>query len=575
MKEILEKLSSPDLPSRRLVLGSLASCAGVALLGRQADAEQKSSGPSQVSSFIEIIRAPDYVGVLPEDLNQVNLIRSGITWKSNDIALRCEVRLDELNLLVTAISPLSRIHLRWKAVLPSNLRVLGDAWERSYGDLGWHELIPERAMPWYFLTYDGKSTHGYGVKTGANALAFWQCDREGISLWLDVRNGGNGVLLSGRTLQAATIVTRKGNAAEDPFASARAFCRIMSPRPRMQSYPVYGSNDWYYAYGESSATQILRDAALMAEVAPSTGNRPFTVIDGGWEDNPQFPDMARLASDIQHHGVRPGIWIRPMAAAQKTDDKLLLPDKRFGLRLERPSQNRAYDPTIPEAREKALAKVRQAVGWQYDLIKHDFSTFDLLGQWGFEMGPSPTIPNWNFYDRSKTNAEIIREFYDDIRKTAGEKTLLIGCNVIGHLSAGIFDLQRTGDDVSGKVWERTRRMGVNTLAFRLPQHNTLFAMDADCIPITNKISWSLTKNWLYAVANTGTTLLVSPAPEVTGPEQKNALREAFGLVSASTSVPEDWLESHTPSIWRVNHSSKSTDTRYEWLGSGGALPFEI
>jgi len=571
------------VPGRRSVLEGLAACAGAVVLSQRMRAETATPKPAkshpvsgQGSSFANILRLPDHVGILSEEMKQVDLIRSGASWKSDDIVLQCEEKTGELPLSITAsTSPLSRVHLRWKVALPSSLRVLGDAWERSYGDLGWREIISERAMPWYFLTFDGTSTHGYGLKTGANALAFWQCDPEGISLWLDVRNGGNGVLLAGRTLQMATIVTRKGHAGEDAFTSARAFCRAMSTRPLLQSPPVYGSNDWYYAYGKSSAVQILRDAALMAELAPSTTVRPFTVIDGGWENNPEFPDMAELAKNIHRQGVRPGIWVRPTAAAQGEDEKLLLPPERFGLIAGRSSENRAYDPTIPEARRKALAKVRQAVDWKYDLIKHDFSTFDLLGQWGFEMKASPTLQGWNFHDRSRTNAEIIREFYNDIRETAGEKTVLIGCNVIGHLSAGIFDLQRTGDDVSGKLWERTRRMGVNTLAFRLPQHQVFFSMDADCIPITKAIPWSLTKDWLNAVASTGSTLLVSPAPDAIGADQKEALRKAFSLVLNATATPEDWLESPTPSIWKSNQKSHSMDAHYQWLNSEGAFPFEV
>ena len=48
-------------------------------------------------------------------------------------------------------------------------------------------------------------------------------------------------------------------------------------------------------------------------------------------------------------------------------------------------------------------------------------------------------------------------------------------------------LNRTGDDTSGRIWERTRRMGVNTLAFRLPQHNTFYHIDADCVGIFGMI----------------------------------------------------------------------------------------
>ena len=51
---------------------------------------------------------------------------------------------------------------------------------------------------------------------------------------------------------------------------------------------------------------------------------------------------------------------------------------------------------------------------------------------------------------------------------------------------------RTGDDVSGRLWERTRRMGVNTLAFRLAQNRSFFIVDADCVPLTKAIEWKKT-----------------------------------------------------------------------------------
>ena len=141
-----------------------------------------------------------------------------------------------------------------------------------------------------------------------------------------------------------------------------------------------------------------------------------------------------------------------------------MPEARFGKRTER-AKELAYDPTVPEALDAVRAQLRELATWGYELVKHDFSTYDMLGQWGFEMGAQPTVPGWSFHDRSKTNAEIILDLYQAIRTAAGEEMLILSCNVVGHLGAGIFDIQRTGDDTSGKVWERTRRMGVNTLAF--------------------------------------------------------------------------------------------------------------
>ena len=96
--------------------------------------------------------------------------------------------------------------------------------------------------------------------------------------------------------------------------------------------------------------------------------------------------MGKLAEQIKQRTARPGIWIRPLEAPQDAARGLLLPGSRFGEKKER-AREFAYDPTVPEAQEKIRAKMREATGWGYEMVKHDFSTYDLLGQWGFEMGP--------------------------------------------------------------------------------------------------------------------------------------------------------------------------------------------
>ncbi len=155
--------------------------------------------------------------------------------------------------------------------------MLGDAWERSYGDLGWRNVVPERVLPWYCAIHRDATTHCYGVMTGATSLAMWQMDTAGITLWLDVRNGGSGVVLGQRQLKAAVLVGRRGVRGEAVQAVLTSFCKTMCPRPRLPKTVVYGSNDWYYAYGKNTAEGILRDAELVAAVAPI--ERAETVCD--------------------------------------------------------------------------------------------------------------------------------------------------------------------------------------------------------------------------------------------------------------------------------------------------------
>ncbi|HYE06189.1 MAG TPA: hypothetical protein VEL07_11810 [Planctomycetota bacterium] len=468
--------------------------------------------------------------------------------------------------------PLS-VRLRWHLRVPEGIRCLGDAWERGYGDLEWRGLVPERAMPWYMLIHDGAALHGVGVATAANAFAFWQIDEAGITLVLDVRNGGMGVRLGARRLEAATVVVREGAPGEDEFAAARAFCRALCAAPRLPDHPVYGANDWYYAYGDNSDAGTRRDARVLAELTAGLTNRPYAVIDGGWygatccaggpwRGNAKFPDMPALASDLTAMGVRPGLWVRPLLHQAGLPDAWTIQAPR-----EKQKDEIVLDPSLPEVLAQTERMLRAVTGWGYRLIKHDFTTYDLVGQWGFAMRHRPTLDGWRPHDDARTTAEIVLDLYRAIRRGAGD-ALIIGCNTIGHLSAGLFELSRTGNDTSGLAWEATRRNGVNTLAMRMPQHGALHAVDADCVGLTSRVDWRLTRQWLDVLSRSGTPLFVSADPAALGDEQRSALTRAYAIASVARPVsrPLDWRNTSQPRRWR--HADG--DTTYDWQADGGA-----
>ncbi|MEI9863759.1 MAG: hypothetical protein WDN00_04220 [Limisphaerales bacterium] len=218
-------------------------------------------------------------------------------------------------------------------------------------------------------------------------------------------------------------------------------------------------------------------------------------------------------------GVRPGIWMRPTALMKADDAKRL----RAGPAN---AEEKPLDLTLPENLELIREDVARVRSWGYDLIKHDFSTYDVFGKWGFQMGAELTDGRWNFHDSKLTNAEIILRLYRTLRAGAGDAVLL-GCNTIGHLGAGLFEVQRTGDDTSGRDWERTRRMGVNTLAYRMPQNGTFFACDADCAAHTEFTTVEFDRQYLDLVARSGTALFISVDPRTIQPEQKKAFCAAM------------------------------------------------
>jgi alpha-galactosidase len=226
------------------------------------------------------------------------------------------------------------------------------------------------------------------------------------------------------------------------------------------------------------------------------------------------------------------------------------------------------DPTVPEVAKKVADDIGRLRTWGYELIKHDYTTFDIFGRWGFQMGTSLTRDGWTFASGpSRTTAEVIGELYRTIRTAAGD-SIIIGCNTVSHLSAGQFEMCRIGDDTSGTEWPRTRKMGVNSLAFRGVQHGAFYVADADCVGVTTAVPWSLNRQWLDLLARSGTMLFASLAPDALGTEQRRDLKTAFAVAAVRQPLAEplDWHRTVYPERWRL----MGEERRFEWVGVDGA-----
>jgi alpha-galactosidase len=183
------------------------------------------------------------------------------------------------------------------------------------------------------------------------------------------------------------------------------------------------------------------------------------------------------------------------------------------------------------------------------------------------MGSAMTKDGWTFATGQKyTTAEVVSDLYHTIRKAAGDG-LIIGCNTVSHLSAGHFDICRIGDDTSGTDWSRTRKMGVNTLAFRGTQHGAFYVADADCVGVTNAVPWTYNKQWLDLLARSGTMLFVSLAPDALGAEQRRDLKQGLELASTPQPLaePVDWQHTVYPTKWRL----MNRECTYDWVGPDG------
>ena len=523
------------------------------------------------------VNRPDFIELTTET-KTVTAKWENDDYNLDDINVNLNQDNEHLAIFLTAqTSKVKWIKLRWNNLSwDKNIRFLGDAWERGYGDMEWKGMNPNRFMPWYFCAKSEAKSVCYGVKVRPSAMCFWQVDSLGMTLFLDVRCGGSGVNLKGRVIKLADVIACEMRDCTS-FEAMQEFCGQMCEDPILPKYPVYGSNNWYYAYGKSSESEILADCDYILNLTKDIENKPYMVIDDCWQEhhrlneynggpwtkgNEKFPDMKALAEKLVQKGVRPGIWVRLLL----NEDENIKNEWRL-------SHNNCIDPTNPEALNYIKEDIKRICNWGYTLIKHDFSTFDLFGKWGFQMSPLVTDDGWHFYDDSLTSAEVVKLLYKAILDASVEasngETLILGCNTIGHLGAGYMHINRTGDDTSGVDWERTRFMGVNTLAFRLPQHGKFYEIEADCVGIDGGISWSMNKQWADVLAQSGTPLFVSVRPNILDETEKQELHEILKVASKQEHhvIPVDWEETTCPEHWQ--DKDHDIDCKYQWFEETG------
>ncbi len=481
--------------------------------------------------------------------------------KAVDTQVDFDVKADSMTVYLTALNDRPQfIEIRWDFSTEGDIYILGDAWERSYGDLCFEKLSDKsRPLPWYFAATDKAETDCFGVKTQPNSFVCFFYDRSGITAKIDCRNGRAGVQLGGRKIELCTFIYRHYDTS--PFDSLGEFCKALCNTPLLPQEKIYGGNNWYYAYGKSSYDEIIRDAALQAKLAAGIENKPFMVVDDGWQvnscqgpyvPNEKFRDMKSLAEDIKSLGVRPGIWIRLLdnASEEISDDMKIL----------RNGERKYLDPTNENVKELIRSDIKRIKTWDYELLKHDFSTVDLFGNYGKDLGDTITnFEGWHFADETKTNAEIVLDFYHLIREACGDM-LIIGCNTVSHLCAGLVHINRTGDDTSGREWERTRKMGVNTLAFRLAQNNAFYVVDADCVGILeDNIPWEKNRQWLDLLSKSDTALFISCGRATE--EQKADISEAYREIQKQHAIkPVDIYENLIPSEWEIDGEK----VKYNW-----------
>lgn len=160
-------------------------------------------------------------------------------WVLDDVQVLLNGQDEMIDVQVTAqTTALNRIQIGWINPLPNHANIMGDDFERAYGDLAFAKTDFERLFHWYFCASRNENSHCYGVKTRPNALCAWTVCEQSIDLWLDIRNGSQSLALNGRTLQTCTVVIKDYQTSS--YDAVSDFCQQLASQKNVFDEPVIG-----------------------------------------------------------------------------------------------------------------------------------------------------------------------------------------------------------------------------------------------------------------------------------------------------------------------------------------------
>ena len=469
--------------------------------------------------FISLLREPDFV-TGATDASPFNF-EENLNYGC-PIDYEYKIEKDSAKVIVhPSSSPVKYLKLRFFGDNFFVEKVYGDQWARSCakGELEWKAMKSDRILPWYCMLYSEGRVACYGVKTGCDSFALWQVDNHGITLFLNLCNANEGTDLK-ESIIACEIVELFSEG-ESVYSVAKRFAKKMCDAPVLPKGPVFGMNDWYWAYGDNNRESILRQTDYLRELTVGCKNRPCMVIDDGWQTeripisgkynggpwdgNERYGDMRRLAEDIMKRNATPGIWFRSLLTMDKHPEEAILEMREAGGWI--------MDPSHPATLEKVEGIASHLTDFGFGIIKHDFSCPDFFGTTPDSVHQSYLLTeNRSYFDKTKTNAMLIKELYRAIQRGAGDADI-VACDTVPHLTAGIHSMMRVGADTSGRVYEWTKRQGVNSV-MRLPINNCFFRADFDCAAFTARVDEDINLDFLEMCAYTGTATIASATPYI-------------------------------------------------------------
>jgi len=386
---------------------------------------------------------------------------------------------------------------------------------------------------------------------------------------------------------------------DGPLKLFAGLTAIETPPPRLPENPV-GWCSWYYYFHDLSENTILenieaakrlRDRIPIEYIQVDDGYQPAP---GDWlETTKKFPrGMKWLAGRIRDAGFRPGIWLAPFMA---TNRSRLFRNHRswfvhkpggvprwitlwpspyaFGVKY-------GLDTTHPEALRWLRKTFRTIVHrWGYEYLKLDFLYAGAIDGVRF--------------DRSATRAGAFRRGLEAIREAAGDETYILGCGVPLGPAMGLVNGARISGDTA-PYWHSTIQSellghatapGVPNAArvmfSRYFMHRSFWLSDPDCLMSrfsNTKLGGDEVLTHAACVALTGGPLVIS---DRLGELTEDSIRLIQQLIPPvdTPAVPADLFDNSIPSMlvmpFRRDYDEVTVVGRFNWGSHACDLPLDF
>ena len=139
-----------------------------------------------------LLRQPDEIRLMTGGAQtEQETAPDAAAFRAGDVTVELAEADGSLAVFVQAQNtPVRELVLTWKAMFGGAGEVLGDTWERGYGDLEWKKEADHIGMPWYFFRHEAGKCLAFGVKVRPSAMCWWEKDGVGVATFYTQADDG-------------------------------------------------------------------------------------------------------------------------------------------------------------------------------------------------------------------------------------------------------------------------------------------------------------------------------------------------------------------------------------------------